>query len=169
MGSYFARLGSCLFAILLLAGCATSYPYRTRLVEAGAVLCPFASADRLARCARVTPETGQGYELHFVEFDDQVMKRLDTLLADPDQYLNIILYMSAGTIEKSGKAHPRKVIGIYVGWRVKSWDLPGYLINMSFWSRKAAALRVSHGSVQELFARLRSVQQYGNTSVQAHD
>jgi hypothetical protein len=180
-----------------------------QLALVGLVILLAGNAHLLSRCEHVTPETGPGYELHFVEFDDQgwlaaasdddkprpdgpppsqidhLMRRLDTLLGDEGRTLNVILYVhgwkhdarsgdedvkrfrrilaSARTLEADGKQTPRKVVGIYVGWRGKSWNLPGALINLSFWSRKAAALRVSHGSVQELFARLRSVQQFYNS------
>jgi hypothetical protein len=196
--------------VSLLAGCASPLAYRTQLVDTGLASCPPDSAHLLSQCANITPETGPGYELHFVEFDDQgwpaaglaadkrqpdgrppsqvdhLMQRLDTLLGDEKRYLNVILYVhgwkhdarsddgdvkrfrrilaSARTLEAGDSRTPRKVVGIYVGWRGKSWNLPGPLINLSFWSRKAAALRVSHGSVQELFARLRSVQQFYNST-----
>jgi hypothetical protein len=57
----------------------------------------------------------------------------------------------------------RKVVGIYVGWRGKPWTTPDALLNLSFWSRKDTATRVSVGSVRELFARIRSMQRYFNT------
>jgi hypothetical protein len=50
---------------------------------------------------------------------------------------------------------PRRVVGIYVGWRALSLHWAGVLENITFWSRKEAALRVALGSVRELFARLR--------------
>lgn len=198
----------------LLFGCASVRPYRTVLVEPGSVSCPADLAATLKQCSNITPETAPGYELHFVEFDDQgwaasipagaatlpdgklptqtdhLMKRLDKLLGD-DEYLNIILYVhgwkhdakdddedvkrfrrilaSARTLESSKSKKPRKVVGIYVGWRGKSWDLPNALINLSFWSRKSAALRVSHGAAQELFSRLRTVQRHYNSNVDSPD
>jgi hypothetical protein len=196
--------------VSLLVGCTSPRPYRTDLVDTGSVSCPADRAHLLSQCEHVTPETGPGYELHFVEFDDQgwlatlpdadkaepgtrppsqidhLMRRLETLLGDEGRYLNVILYVhgwkhdahsddgdvkrfrrilaSTRSSEASDGKTPRKVVGIYVGWRGKSWNLPGALINLSFWSRKAAALRVSHGSVQELFARLRSLQQFYNSA-----
>lgn len=199
----------------LLVGCASTRPYRTVLVEPGSVSCPADMTVIPKQCSRITPETAPGYELHFVEFDDQgwavaipagtaaqpgakpasqtdhLMKRLDKLLGDDQQYLNIILYVhgwkhdakdddadvrrfrqilaSATTLESSKSKTPRKVIGIYVGWRGKSWNLPNALINLSFWSRKSAALRVSHGAVQELFSRLRVVQRHYNSNVDSPD
>lgn len=57
---------------------------------------------------------------------------------------------------------PRKVIGIYVGWRGKPWLVPDPVLDLSFWSRKDAAARVAVGSVRELFARLRTLHRYYN-------
>ncbi|WP_343654123.1 hypothetical protein [Paraburkholderia caribensis] len=64
---------------------------------------------------------------------------------------------------------PRKVIGIYVGWRGKPWKIPEPLLNLSFWSRKDTASRVSVGSVREMFARIRSLQRYFNTQAVNED
>ncbi|MEX3973829.1 hypothetical protein [Paraburkholderia caribensis] len=58
----------------------------------------------------------------------------------------------------------RKVVGVYVGWRGKSWPVSDPLLNLSFWTRKDAARRVSVGSARELFARLRSLQRHYNLS-----
>lgn len=120
---------------------------------------------------------------------DHLMGRLTTLLKSPGEDLNIVLYVhgwkhdarsddsdvsrfrellqSTANLEKRLGPKPRRVVGIYVGWRGKSMELPGYLLNLSFWTRKAAALRISHGSVQELFSRLRSVQQFYNGPTQS--
>lgn len=48
-----------------------------------------------------------------------------------------------------------RVVGVYVGWRGLSVK-GDVLSNVSFWDRKAAALRVAQGSPRELFSRLRS-------------
>ena len=215
MKSHNARLIILLVFVSAFIGCATVRPYRTVLVEPGSVSCPADLAATLKQCSNITPETAPGYELHFVEFDDQgwavsvpagagaragvklpsqtdhLMKRLEKLLGDDQQYLNIILYVhgwkhdakdddndvkrfrrilaSARTLESSKSNTPRKVLGIYVGWRGKSWNLPDSIITLSFWSRKAAALRVSHGAVQELFSRLRTVQQHYNGNLDSSD
>ncbi len=50
---------------------------------------------------------------------------------------------------------PRRVVGVYVGWRGQSIDVP-FLENVTFWSRKNAAEHVAEGSSRELFARLRA-------------
>ncbi|MDH3772452.1 MAG: alpha/beta hydrolase, partial [Nitrospirota bacterium] len=51
------------------------------------------------------------------------------------------------------KDGPRKLIGIYVGWRGRSidWDV---LDNISYWDRKAVAQQVAEGGVTEVLLRL---------------
>ena len=56
----------------------------------------------------------------------------------------------------------RKVVGLYVSWRGHSLDVPG-LDNITFWSRKTAAMHVAEGSSRELFARLRAFKCVQNT------
>jgi hypothetical protein len=51
---------------------------------------------------------------------------------------------------------PRKVIGIYAGWRGKSVDA-GDLSTITFWNREAAAHRVALGSIRELLGRARAL------------
>lgn len=59
--------------------------------------------------------------------------------------------------ECTGGASKREVVGLYIGWRGKSWDLGEPLINVSFWDRKSAAADVAQGSVRELFAALDAI------------
>ena len=63
------------------------------------------------------------------------------------------LLENSALIEKELKTG-RRVAGLYVSWRGQSIDLP-YLEDITFWSRKTAALHVAQGSSRELFARLR--------------
>lgn len=63
---------------------------------------------------------------------------------------------------RSASKKPRKVVGIYVGWEGKHVELPSWALVSTFWTRKAAAQRVSRGSVLELFSRLQSIQQHYN-------
>lgn len=53
---------------------------------------------------------------------------------------------------------PRKVVGIYVGWRGKSLQGPDLWEVLSFYDRKFTADLVAKGSMRELFARLRQFQ-----------
>lgn len=53
---------------------------------------------------------------------------------------------------------PRKVIGIYAGWRGKSLEGPDLWEILSFYDRRFTADHVAKGSMRELFARLRHFQ-----------
>jgi hypothetical protein len=121
---------------------------------------------------------------------DHLVKRLSALL-DQGDYLNLIVYVHGwkhnadvrddklrefrsvlkATARLEAMQHPaggsraaRKMVGIYIGWRGKSWNLPDWMLNLSFWSRKSAAQHVALGAVQDLFARLRAIQSRYNTS-----
>ena len=48
---------------------------------------------------------------------------------------------------------PMRVVGIYVGWRGASLDVP-LLRELTFWERKNTAHAVAQGSVREMFKRL---------------
>jgi hypothetical protein len=50
-------------------------------------------------------------------------------------------------------ATPMRVVGIYVGWRGASLDLP-LLRELTFWDRKNTAHAVAHGMSREMFKRL---------------
>ena len=57
----------------------------------------------------------------------------------------------------------RTVIGIYVGWRGAGALSPSNpLTNLTFWTRKNAALHVSEGAPRELFARIRALREHFN-------
>jgi hypothetical protein len=50
---------------------------------------------------------------------------------------------------------PRKVFGIYVGWRGLSLRGPDFIRSASFYSRKSAATRVALGSTRELLGKIK--------------
>ncbi len=60
--------------------------------------------------------------------------------------------------ERSAKKHhqPRKVFGVYVGWRGESIDFPG-LRYLTFWDRKNTAEDVGYLGVTELLLKLEQV------------
>ena len=60
----------------------------------------------------------------------------------------------------------RRVVGLYIGWRGQSVDVPG-LDNLTFWTRKTAAMHIAEGSSRELFARLRAFKCAKNARSQA--
>lgn len=72
----------------------------------------------------------------------------DDNLSDFRQQLQV-----AAAIERSPSGNKRRVVGIYLGWRGRSLDLP-VLDYLSFWGRKGAAHRVAEGTARELLARL---------------
>jgi hypothetical protein len=56
---------------------------------------------------------------------------------------------------------PRRVVGVYVGWRGLSDKVP-LVNNVSFWNRKNAAERVGHGAVIELLSQLEDLRNQSN-------
>jgi len=141
-------------------------------------------AKKRAPCARTDGLLREGENCFYKKTQiDHLMERLTNLIVKDDQDLSIVLYVhgwkhdstsedddvkkfrqlvaAMGRIE-AAEPQPRKVVGIYVGWHGKSWLLPGITQNLSFWSRKNAALRVSNNSAKELFARLRAIQRFYN-------
>jgi hypothetical protein len=60
---------------------------------------------------------------------------------------------------------PRRVVGVYGGWRGESLDVP-YVDNVTFWNRKNTAYRVGgYGALTELLENLESLQQASNGSL----
>ena len=51
-----------------------------------------------------------------------------------------------------GTAAARPVVGVYIGWRGRTYSLP-VLIDASFWNRRVAAHRVASKSLQEVLYR----------------
>lgn len=119
---------------------------------------------------------------------DHLMKRLRQLL-DQNDDLSLIVFVhgwkhnaqsddynvrdfrallqAAGAEERDRAGRdgtPRKVVGVYVAWRGRSWVLPDPVLSLSFWARKEAARRVSIGSARELFARLRAIRHHYNNA-----
>lgn len=57
---------------------------------------------------------------------------------------------------------PRKVIGIYVGWRGESIDFPG-IRYLTFWDRKNTAQDVGYLGITELFLKLEEISNIKNS------
>lgn len=57
---------------------------------------------------------------------------------------------------------PRKVVGIYVGWRGESIDIP-WINNVTFWDRKNTAHEVGYLGMAELLLRLEEIRNIKNT------
>jgi len=62
------------------------------------------------------------------------------------------------------KNRPRKIVGVYVGWRGDSLDVP-YLNSITFWERKNTAHEVGHLGMTELLLRLEEIKNVKNTLV----
>lgn len=52
-----------------------------------------------------------------------------------------------------------RAVGIYVGWRGASLDLPSAAQSITFYDRKSTADHVARGSVRELFSHLQAIRQ----------
>lgn len=65
-------------------------------------------------------------------------------------------------VEHSMHKAPRKVVGVYVGWRGESIDVP-LLNNITFWDRKSTAQEVGHLGMAELLVRLEEISNVKNT------
>lgn len=61
------------------------------------------------------------------------------------------------SISRYSGAEPRKIVGIYLGWRGGSVSLP-LLKELTFWDRKNTAHKVGYGGVTEVLSRLELLQ-----------
>jgi hypothetical protein len=86
---------------------------------------------------------------------------------DPDvtHFRSALKELSATEIELSRKIEqndvlrpPRKVIGVFMGWRGASITVP-VMENLTFWDRKSTAHKVGHGEVTEVLDRLDMIRQ----------
>lgn len=154
-------------------------------------LFPDAPANPEASAAASTASTTAAEALSFGPSQqiDRVMMRLRALL-DDGKDLSIVVFvhgwkhnaqaddanvqefrdlLEAAGAEERDRTLPggtaRRVVGIYVAWRGKSWTIPDPVLSLTFWARKEAARRVSVGSSRELFARLRSLRTHYNETV----
>lgn len=83
---------------------------------------------------------------------------------DNVQTFRKVLAQLSATEEALGKASgdpPRKVIGVYLGWRgasITAWGIQ----EATFWDRKNTAHKVGHGDVTEVLNRLDAIRQTKN-------
>lgn len=93
---------------------------------------------------------------HNAQFDDSNVKAFRQLLADSrDQ-------------ESKKPDGGKDIVGVYVGWRGESIDLP-YFKYLTFWDRKSTAIHVAEGSTRELFARIHEFQKRTNKARQSEN
>lgn len=86
---------------------------------------------------------------HTAAHDDRDVKRFRQMLSDAAVF--------------DARHLNRTVVGIYVGWRGASQlSASNPLINLTFWTRKNAAMHVSEGAPRELFARIRALREHFN-------
>lgn len=71
------------------------------------------------------------------------------------------LLQDLATLEQVGSRCPRRVIGMYVGWRGDAVTVEPFK-ELSFWNRKETAQRVAQGDVRVLFSHLRALQDNAN-------
>ena len=64
-------------------------------------------------------------------------------------------------VSRLEKRSPRKVVGVYVGWRGLSATVQPFEL-LSFWDRKKTAERVGRGGVTELLVRLNDFRRFKN-------
>lgn len=57
---------------------------------------------------------------------------------------------------------PRKIAGVYVGWRGQSIEIPGFNL-FTFWERKSTALDVGYLGITELFLKLEEISNVRNS------
>jgi pimeloyl-ACP methyl ester carboxylesterase len=66
----------------------------------------------------------------------------------------------ASVSRRSGRS-PRRIVGVYLGWRGGSVSVPG-IKELTFWERKNTAHKVGHGGVTEVLSRLELIKQTKN-------
>jgi hypothetical protein len=182
-----------LLAAGLLAGCAVNRPYRTTLpVYPGADTNRPASAPPLGNPATSpTIEKNAGFNIGYVELDDQgwfwshkqwraVKDEITNEAAQSPDGLTMIVFVHGwknnadfdnGNVQMfrgvltnlAATLGPRKVFGVYLGWRglsAKSDLLPIPLgKGLTFYHRKSVAERIGHqGAATQVFTELEMMQ-----------
>ena len=167
-------------ASLLLAACTSVSPYRTELAKT-CDLTAISAGTAPPECGLAAIETSKDFDIAYVEFSDQgwlySRDQLATalkLLHKPDpRPLQIIVFVhgwkhSARFEDTDVRAFRETVmpamarnqpnsrtVGVFVGWRGASLDLPSVPQSISFYDRKSTADHVARGAVRELFSNLR--------------
>ena len=140
-------------------------------------------------------DNAQGYELAFIEFDDQgqlfdrrqmkgVLDHIAELSSREDEDLLIVVFVhgwkhsaapgdenittfrkllmhlseTESQIELDAGEKTRRVVGVYLGWRGGSIDMP-LVKELTFWDRKATAHKVGRGGVTEVLNRIELIRQ----------
>ena len=166
----------------VVAGCSPNTAYRT---QSPTQQCPTAG------CQAAVLEQHAAYDLGFVEFTDQgnVFNRahMDTVLNHIEQHNRdnngaaVVVFIHGWhhnanpqdenlqgfrqLLERTaqlGITGKRRLIGVYVGWRGQTIDVP-LAEHLSFWARKNTAHNVGRGGVTELMLRIERSAAQANT------
>lgn len=164
-------------AAMALVACTSVAPYRTELDKA----CNLEAA--LAKCSEAAFEKHRDFDAAYVEFTDQgwlydrkqLTLTLDLLRKPDPRPLQIVVFVhgwkhDARFDDKDVQAFRETVmpamarnqphsrtVGVYVGWRGASLNVPSLPQSISFYDRKSTADHVARGSVRELFSYLRTM------------
>jgi hypothetical protein len=181
--------------LFTLVGCTSNRPYRNSLpVHSGDDTNRPANLKPINPTNSVAIETNAGFNIGYVEFDDQgwfwahkqwqaVKDEIQNEASVDTNGLTIIVFVhgwknnadfNCGNVETfrtvltnlSIALYPRKVFGVYVGWRglsVKSDIFPPFGEELSIYNRKNAAERIGHqGSATQVFTELEAMQEKQN-------
>lgn len=169
----FIRLSSLLLALMVFTGCAPSYLYHSPQSNC--------SAKHSSSCSQSYIENDNDYTLGFIEIDDkgwfkdrqQLNAFIHEIQQTGDQDILLLVYAHGwkhnadnndrdvirmrSTLKhlvayENQTSHPRKVIGLYIGWRGLSVNTP-IIKEFSFWERKATAHNAGE-TANEIFTRL---------------
>ncbi|WP_157085141.1 hypothetical protein [Hydrogenophaga palleronii] len=166
------RMSLCFLVVILLGGCASIDSYHTKHTAGGCV------DDGSTQCddAIVIHKNNPDYSLAFLEVDDQgVMHNrdqmrhiLDLVKVRGNSYIIVFVHgwhSNAKPNNANMKSFERRleftkrryptlnVVGIYVGWRGKSIEIP-YVAVTTFWDRKNTSEEVGRNGLLEFLLRL---------------
>lgn len=180
-----------LFATTLISACASNEIYRRDFSLCTATPQQTCESNSLQTH---NSGSKKEFTLGFVEIDDQgqlrdrdqmktLITELETAAAKESLLINVFVHgwhhsAKAGdtNIEsfkenlaqlssiESDQAHPRKVIGVYIGWRGESIEIPA-LNNLTFWDRKNTAQEVGHLGMAELLLTLEQIRNIKNSQI----
>ena len=179
-----------LIFIFLLSGCSTSnLPFHSK--EPSANNCEDSS---IKKCYESYYQRHPEYDIAFAEFTERgnsfnplwINNILQTIeLHEKDTGVVIVVFVHGwkhnadeadGNLNNFKKAllaiassqnsplNGRKLIGLYIGWRGLSIDIPG-IKNISYWDRKAVAEEVGKGGVTKLLLALESIDKKNDNNV----
>ena len=168
--------------VILLAGCAQNAPYRT---EYGLCTPTEQARCAHSALLHEAPGGEREHYLGFVEFDDQgqlwdrgqmreVVGSYQEIAGQSDVLLVVFVHgwhhnaesgdgnidsfdrLLGSLAEIEAQGGKRKVLGLYVGWRGESIEIP-WVNDLTFWDRKNTAHNVGLQGVTELLLRLEEI------------